>query len=47
MLDLLRDELLVALKLVGCSSPADVTRDRVQRQALPFTLIRVAPFLGD
>jgi isopentenyl diphosphate isomerase/L-lactate dehydrogenase-like FMN-dependent dehydrogenase len=33
VLDLLRDEILVALKLVGCSSPADVTRDRVQPRA--------------
>ena len=33
VLDLLRDEILVALKLVGCSSPADVTRERVQPQA--------------
>jgi 4-hydroxymandelate oxidase len=33
VLDLLRDEILVALKLVGSSSPADVTRDRVQPQA--------------
>ncbi len=30
VLELLRDEILMALKLVGCSSPADVTRDRVQ-----------------
>ena len=33
VLDLLREEILVALKLVGCSSPADVTRDRVQPRA--------------
>jgi isopentenyl diphosphate isomerase/L-lactate dehydrogenase-like FMN-dependent dehydrogenase len=30
VLELLRDEILIALKLVGCTSPADVTRDRVQ-----------------
>ena len=30
VLELLRDELLVALRLIGCTSPADVTRDRVQ-----------------
>ncbi len=29
----LRDEILLALKLVGCTSPADVTRDRVQPRA--------------
>jgi isopentenyl diphosphate isomerase/L-lactate dehydrogenase-like FMN-dependent dehydrogenase len=33
VLELLREEILIALKLVGCSSPADVTRDRVQRRA--------------
>jgi isopentenyl diphosphate isomerase/L-lactate dehydrogenase-like FMN-dependent dehydrogenase len=31
VLELLRDEILLALKLVGCVSPSDVTRDRVQR----------------
>ncbi|HEY6960966.1 MAG TPA: alpha-hydroxy acid oxidase [Gaiellaceae bacterium] len=31
VLELLRDEILLALKLVGCVSPADVTRDRVAR----------------
>jgi isopentenyl diphosphate isomerase/L-lactate dehydrogenase-like FMN-dependent dehydrogenase len=31
VLELLRDEILLALKLVGCVSPADVGRDRVQR----------------
>jgi isopentenyl diphosphate isomerase/L-lactate dehydrogenase-like FMN-dependent dehydrogenase len=31
VLELLRDEILLALKLVGCASPAEVTRDRVQR----------------
>ena len=30
VLELLRDEILLALKLVGCHSPRDVTRDRVQ-----------------
>jgi hypothetical protein len=30
VLELLRDEILLALKLVGCTSPAGVTRDRVQ-----------------
>ena len=30
VLELLREEILIALQLVGCSSPADVTRDRVQ-----------------
>jgi isopentenyl diphosphate isomerase/L-lactate dehydrogenase-like FMN-dependent dehydrogenase len=30
VLELLRDEILLALKLVGCVSPADVARDRVQ-----------------
>jgi len=33
VLDVLRDEILIALQLVGCSSPADVTRDRVQPRA--------------
>ncbi len=33
VLELLRDEILLALKLVGCSSPGDVTRDRVQPRA--------------
>jgi isopentenyl diphosphate isomerase/L-lactate dehydrogenase-like FMN-dependent dehydrogenase len=33
VLELLRDEILLALKLVGCTSPADVTRDRVQPRA--------------
>jgi 4-hydroxymandelate oxidase len=31
VLELLRDEILLALKLVGCTSPAEVSRDRVQR----------------
>jgi 4-hydroxymandelate oxidase len=31
VLGLLQDEILLALKLVGCVSPDDVTRDRVQR----------------
>ncbi len=31
VLGLLQDEILLALKLVGCDSPDDVTRDRVQR----------------
>jgi isopentenyl diphosphate isomerase/L-lactate dehydrogenase-like FMN-dependent dehydrogenase len=31
VLELLRAEILAALRLVGCTSPADVTRDRVQR----------------
>ena len=31
VLALLRDEILLALKLVGATSPADVSRDRVQR----------------
>ena len=31
VLELLRREILSALQLVGCSSPADVTRDRVTR----------------
>jgi isopentenyl diphosphate isomerase/L-lactate dehydrogenase-like FMN-dependent dehydrogenase len=34
VLELLRDEILLGLKLVGATSPADVTRDRVQRAAL-------------
>jgi len=34
VLELLRDEILLALKLVGCPSPADVSREHVQR-ALP------------
>jgi 4-hydroxymandelate oxidase len=33
VLELLRDEILLALKLVGCVSPSEVTRDRVQRAA--------------
>jgi isopentenyl diphosphate isomerase/L-lactate dehydrogenase-like FMN-dependent dehydrogenase len=33
VLELLRDEIRLALQLVGCSSPADVTRDRVARRA--------------
>ena len=33
VLDLLREEILTALNLVGCSSPAAVTRDRVQPRA--------------
>ena len=36
VLELLRDEILVALKLVGCSSPAAVTRDRVQPRLSPL-----------
>jgi isopentenyl diphosphate isomerase/L-lactate dehydrogenase-like FMN-dependent dehydrogenase len=32
VLELLRDEILLALKLVGCASPDDVSRDRVQRR---------------
>jgi isopentenyl diphosphate isomerase/L-lactate dehydrogenase-like FMN-dependent dehydrogenase len=32
VLELLRDEILLALKLVGCTSPGDVTRDRVSRR---------------
>jgi isopentenyl diphosphate isomerase/L-lactate dehydrogenase-like FMN-dependent dehydrogenase len=31
VLELLRDEILLALQLVGCASPADVGRDRVAR----------------
>jgi isopentenyl diphosphate isomerase/L-lactate dehydrogenase-like FMN-dependent dehydrogenase len=31
VLELLRDEILLALKLVGAASPCDVSRDRVQR----------------
>jgi isopentenyl diphosphate isomerase/L-lactate dehydrogenase-like FMN-dependent dehydrogenase len=31
VLELLQDEILLALKLVGCVSPADVPRDRIQR----------------
>ena len=31
VLELLRDEILLALKLVGCATPAEVSRDRVQR----------------
>ena len=30
VLELLRDEILVALQLIGCTSPTDVPRDRVQ-----------------
>jgi isopentenyl diphosphate isomerase/L-lactate dehydrogenase-like FMN-dependent dehydrogenase len=33
VLDLLREEILCALRLVGCNSPADVTRDHVQTRA--------------
>jgi 4-hydroxymandelate oxidase len=36
VLELLRDEILMALKLVGCTSPADVTPDRVQRRVAPL-----------
>jgi isopentenyl diphosphate isomerase/L-lactate dehydrogenase-like FMN-dependent dehydrogenase len=36
VLELLRDEILLALKLVGCPAPADVTRDRVQRRTAPL-----------
>ena len=32
VLELLRDEILLALKLVGCASPADVVRAHVQRR---------------
>jgi 4-hydroxymandelate oxidase len=32
VLELLRAEIELALKLVGCTSPAEVTRDRVQRR---------------
>ncbi len=32
VLELLRDEILLALKLVGCASPADVARAHVQRR---------------
>ena len=35
VLELLRDEILLALKLVGCASPDDVGRDRIQRAPLP------------
>ena len=31
VLELIRDETLLALKLVGAASPRDVSRDRVQR----------------
>jgi isopentenyl diphosphate isomerase/L-lactate dehydrogenase-like FMN-dependent dehydrogenase len=31
VLELLRDEIMLALKLVGCASPEDATRDRIQR----------------
>jgi isopentenyl diphosphate isomerase/L-lactate dehydrogenase-like FMN-dependent dehydrogenase len=31
VLELLRDEILLALKLAGCTSPSDVTREHVQR----------------
>jgi isopentenyl diphosphate isomerase/L-lactate dehydrogenase-like FMN-dependent dehydrogenase len=34
VLELLRDEILLALKLVGATSPKDVPRDRVQRGGL-------------
>ena len=33
VLELLREEILVAMRLIGCASPADVTRDRVQPRA--------------
>ena len=36
VLELLRAEILSALRLVGCSSPADVTRDRVQPRVAPL-----------
>ncbi|HUZ82637.1 MAG TPA: alpha-hydroxy acid oxidase [Gaiellaceae bacterium] len=36
VLELLRAEILVALKLVGCSSPADVTRARIQPRGTPL-----------
>lgn len=36
VLELLRDEILLALKLVGCVEPADVTPDRVQRRTAPL-----------
>ena len=36
VLELLREEILSALRLVGCSSPADVTRDHVQPRAAPL-----------
>ncbi len=36
VLALLRDEILIALQLVGCSSPAEVTRDRVQPRTAPL-----------
>jgi hypothetical protein len=32
VLELLRAEILLALKLVGCASPSDVSRDRVARR---------------
>jgi len=34
VLELLRDEILLALKLVGCASPADVTRAHVSRRRM-------------
>ncbi|MDX6450009.1 MAG: 4-hydroxymandelate oxidase [Gaiellaceae bacterium] len=34
VLELLQAEILAALQLVGCTSPAEVTRDRVARRAL-------------
>ncbi len=36
VLELLREEILSALRLVGSSSPADVTRDRVQPRVPPL-----------
>jgi len=33
VLELLRDELALALALCGCASPADVMRDHVRRRA--------------
>jgi isopentenyl diphosphate isomerase/L-lactate dehydrogenase-like FMN-dependent dehydrogenase len=36
VLELLREETLQALRLVGCGSPAEVTRDRVQPRAAPL-----------
>jgi isopentenyl diphosphate isomerase/L-lactate dehydrogenase-like FMN-dependent dehydrogenase len=36
VLELLRDEILLALKLVGCASTADVTAGHVQRRAAPL-----------
>jgi isopentenyl diphosphate isomerase/L-lactate dehydrogenase-like FMN-dependent dehydrogenase len=36
VLELLREEILVALQLIGCTSPAGVTRDRIQPRAAPL-----------